>query len=355
MNPEDLSNTNSAPLSPPEPESSQLPQSHPELKQIRTFQGDVAGAIQDNNESLVSIQRAEHVRGALTHTAEEARVPRFEGLKKGALLFLGSVVLLGLGGAGTWYAYNQYQIKTAVPELAQVPNRFISSVEEVKIDAASLGREQLIAKVSEAAGSELKASQVRHIQLLATATSTLSSREFFKVLEGDEPARLVRALDPLFMIGAMGVEPVPAPEPFKAGDTSTSSASSPQASPNEVVTSTASTTPDTGFQPVGQSVFLIFKLSSFDNAFAGTLEWEESMASDLGPFFSTFPFLPTLASDSSFKDETRYNKDLRVLRNSEGQIILLYTFFNNEKLIITDSEETMRILLSRLENELLSQ
>jgi len=42
------------------------------------------------------------------------------------------------------------------------------------------------------------------------------------------------------------------------------------------------------------------------------------------------------------------NKDVRILKNSTGEVVLLYTFPNTNTLIITGNIETLKVVLDRL-------
>ena len=272
------------------------PEEENPLKQIRTFQGDVAEALRTQEESLVSIQRAEHIkRGDVKPPSDN------KARNQSALLILGSLVLFALGGAGAWYAYNEFLVKTNTPTATAPATRFITSNTEVSISvSASSSRDTLISAVS-SASSNVVGGQLSHIQI------PLTSSELFQTLISQAPSSLVRAFDPLFMFGALG-----------------------------------------------ESRFLIIKLSSFENAFAGMLLWEKNLAQDIGPLFSTAPLLRNLPPEPKFSDLTDRNKDIRVLK-LEGQEIILYSFFDNEMLVITDSLETLRTLIDRLNREKLSR
>src|SRR4051812_33033052 len=90
------------------------------LKQIRTFQGDIAEALHTKQASVISLKQAEDDRNKardilapalkaerLEATAAQAKqqVLNHEAAKGWArtlLLILGTLVLLGFGGAGVW-------------------------------------------------------------------------------------------------------------------------------------------------------------------------------------------------------------------------------------------------------------
>ena len=278
-----------------EPEKSPSP-----LKQIRTFQGDVAEALKRQEESLVSIQQAELARRQAGGRVMEQASSATNATKRKLLLLAGTIGLLALGAGGVWYTYFQYLEQTAVPIVTTPENRFFSVDTEENLSVASTTRLDFINIVSTAQSSVVPG-ETKHFEL------NLATAEFFKILETRAPGSLVRAFEPEFMFGSYG-----------------------------------------------QSNFLVLKLSSFENAFAGMLNWEENLASDIGPLFSTAQLLRESTTTPVFIDVTDRNKDSRLLI-ANGQNILLYSFFENNILIITDNIETLRVLVERLTREKLSR
>ena len=100
-----------------------------------------------------------------------------------------------------------------------------------------------------------------------------------------------------------------------------------------------------------RSHFAIFKLKSFENAFAGMLEWESNIQRDIGPIFPTWEYARNLDPNTPFRDVATRNKDARVLATAEGEVALLYSFFDNNILIVTDNLGTLRTLIDRLTRE----
>ena len=93
---------------------------------------------------------------------------------------------------------------------------------------------------------------------------------------------------------------------------------------------------------LGQNPFAILKIKSYENAFAGMLEWERN-------------FLQDTQSPSVFRDVVSRNKDIRVLSNSTSTPVVLYTILDNKWIIITNSLETLQTLIDRLTRQLLVQ
>lgn len=281
------------------------------LKQIRTFQGDVANALQDQKESLFSIRQTEQLKrgsGGMVVEAEAREGKPHEFF----LLLVGSLFLIILGAGGAWFGYKEFVKKTAPPVITAPESRLIAVQEEVNINFASTTRESLITLINENSAG-VGSNTLKHFVLrkgLLSSSPLASTAEFFQKIQSQAPGSLVRAFDPLFMAGTLG-----------------------------------------------ESRFLIIKLSSFENAFPGMLAWEENMARDIGDLFATASDLKSIGSEAVFKDVISRNKDVRVLSGvgTTTTPLLLYSFFDNKILIITDSLETLRVLVDRLTQELLSR
>ncbi|MFZ2484819.1 MAG: hypothetical protein WAX80_03450 [Minisyncoccia bacterium] len=296
------------------------PEENPEnpLKQIRTFQGDVAEALKKQQESLVSIQRREQLRRDSVGPSGVV-IPLSEIAKRRREIFflsVGSIVLLAIGGAGAWYTYNTFVNKSGTPTIDAPLNRFISASSEINLDLTDASRDNLNNVLFEAVGN-VPRGELKHIILrksVLTKSSVIETSELLEKLGSQAPSNLVRAFDPLFMFGAFG----------KSSEINNA------------------------------STFIIIKLASFENAFAGMLLWEKDVAQDLGPLFATSQALEEAPPESIFTDITDRNKDIRALVLN-GQPVLLYSFFDNNMLIITDDIETMRALVERLTREKLSR
>ncbi len=290
------------------------------LKQIRTFEGDVASALQQQRESLVSIQQQEGQLRKSTGGTVRDLAGNDNGKRKEVFLFtLGSICLLLLGGLGSWYGYQEFVRRAGPPLVEVLENRLIAAQSTTELELTELTRGTLFSTLASESNS-LNSSELKHFVLRKASSSpeTLSplatTADFFKLIGSTAPGSLVRAFNPIFMLGSLG-----------------------------------------------QNHFLIIKLDSFENAFAGMLAWEKDMAADIGPLFQTAPLLQNIGPESVFRDMVSRNKDLRVLYapTAPGAATttpaLLYTFFNSEMLIITDSIEAMRTLVDRLTQELLSR
>lgn len=307
---------------PPEDSENNATKPGSELKQIRTFQGDVANALSDQKESVFSIQQSEVARRRTL--GEEPPQEEAQKRKDYLFLLLGSIILIALGSLGGWYGYKDIVRRNTPPVVSIPENRFISVTTEKEIFLDGAGREEFASAFSEALAGNPE-SEIRHVVGKVGAGETeriVTTAELFDIIESRAAGSLIRSFENLTMIGALG-----------------------------------------------ESRFMVIKLTSYENAFAGMLSWEGMMAEDLVPVFGNAERLKAIAPESVFNDVIVRNKDVRVLStdainiqenatttsNIPPETVLLYTFFDNNVLIITEDTATLQTLMERLTRERLSR
>lgn len=102
-----------------------------------------------------------------------------------------------------------------------------------------------------------------------------------------------------------------------------------------------------------QQPFMVFKVQSFDAAFAGILDWEQTMSADLAPLFGDTvlrSYNPTARTVDqltapTFTDRVVENRDIRVLYDDAGVERITYSFPNPQTLIVTTDTATLTSLL----------
>lgn len=193
-------------------------------------------------------------------------------------------------------------------------------------------------------------------------SSRITNADFFKLIESKANDSLIRSFDPEIAIGAHQTEDKLEP-------------------------------------------YIVMKVNSFEESYAGMLDWEEKIISEMRDIFyenlgssqvftsdetniinedrknqeeissdsdillatssdqnvasSSNSVFSTLNSTTSievkptydptnFEDLILLNQDTRAIKNSEGKILFFYSFVNRENLIITTNSQTFDLLLKRL-------
>jgi hypothetical protein len=102
--------------------------------------------------------------------------------------------------------------------------------------------------------------------------------------------------------------------------------------------------------------FIVLTTASFDTAFAGMLGWEEAMSSDLSPLFGTpvsSSYNPEVRTDTQtssayFKDVIASNKNARLLVDENGEDRIVYTFIDQNTIVITTNRESLSDIIPLL-------
>ncbi len=108
----------------------------------------------------------------------------------------------------------------------------------------------------------------------------------------------------------------------------------------------------------GTNPFMVLKTPSRQSAFAGMLQWERDMRRDLDDIFENrssealrvgTTTQSVLNTRGSFKDELIQNRDTRVLVDSVGDTVLLYSFITDDTIVITTDTDTLVEIIKRIE------
>ncbi len=99
--------------------------------------------------------------------------------------------------------------------------------------------------------------------------------------------------------------------------------------------------------------FMVLHTATFDTAFAGMLAWEKTMSADLAPLFGE-PVVETFdpsartatqVREAFFKDTIASNRNVRLLLDEKGDDRIIYTFVDQNTILITTTRESLEELL----------
>ncbi len=283
---------------------------------VRTYQSDVAGALKKEKTSLIQMVLAE--QGKKRDSAEEASPRQPKNL---ALIIISMIlIMLGVSLAGiiAWkYAVKKSEEGAKERANLSVP-AIIFSENQRSVDMTDLSKERIARRVSaEIASVNVRLDFIEQFYFVKDAEvssdSSLSSSgekiktlvgapQFFAALESGMPDSLARALSLDFFFGVHVFN---------------------------------------GNQP-----FIILRTDYFENAFAGMLKWEKTMARDIFPIFGK-QVTPDIVT-RPFEDVVIRNRDFRALRDEGGNILLLYLFHDKNTAVIATAEETINEVVDRL-------
>lgn len=287
----------------------------PLVRPIHTYKEDIASSVK-GGASIVSIAAAENTR----KTAGFEEGSGTETTRNVVIIAI-STLLFIIGAGGSWYAYSVYQAK----------NRVV--VEQQQRDPAQAEKTtELIAKTGSAAFSSQLYSSIQNsttalnsverlVPVQADTVTTadgslrrtpLTTEQFFQRLGATVPDTLIRSLEPSFYLGLNTMR---------------------------------------GNQP-----FLILKTGSFEVALSGMFRWEQTLIRDLQGIFlrpadRVTPPLYGIGTSSTpyrFEDAILQNREIRAVRDLQGNVVLLYTFLDTKTIFITSDEAVLKDVSARL-------
>jgi len=280
------------------------------IRNLRTYQGDVAEAIKKQNASVLTITLAENRKRVKEETAEDTHESSETSKRTWSVVASIILIILGLGTVGGFY-YLQQQTPVIETTPGPAPEDTIIGYNLKKgITTDGADRKELLTVLNnERKNTEVNPNQIQYIYLNkanATGLEGIATRDLFSILQTKIPPATLRSFDTQFMFGF-----------FR----------------DELVRS-----------------FLLVQITSYDNAYDGMLKWESSIVEDIGSLFIVLGDANDFTSGGAtyaFEDETFANKDARVLKNDGGKTILLYSFLDKDTLLITSNENTLKEMINK--------
>lgn len=307
---------------------------------LQTFQGDIASAIQGKGMSVVSIAAAEAQRRGTQSVSQDAQLsnaPAPNTLRNVVFALIGLLFVGGAVGALAYILLSNAPL--AQQQASAAPYITIDSTVKVPVSPTTEGPALMQQLVAAKNAVSISLGLVAQLYIERPATSTgatptyVNAQTLFSLLAPDMPETLVRDIAPVYLLGvhSFGVN-----------------------------------------QP-----FLVLKVDSYEQAYAGMLTWEQTMKKDLSPLFtyvpapkitapkpdplatstaatSSTPDIPTL--QTGFVDAIVINHDARVMKDRYGTIYFMWTFLDRQTLVITTNPDTLREIIARLkQSPILSQ
>ena len=268
------------------------------LPPLRTYQSDVADAIKENNTSVVQIALAEARR-----KERDLKSPELSTKKNVGFLFGGIVlVLLGLSVTG-YFLFRSEPAPVAV--VTEIP--IIIPDAKSTIVFSNPSRTQILstlkAEKNKTAGNVGKVDTIELVRTIGDSKVPIEAPVFLEAIGLSIPEELSRSFENKFVFGFHSLQE--------------------------------------------RQAFLLLKTNSYQNTFAGMLAWEGDILYDLQGIFLNRE-LEATGNKESFKDEILANKDARVVRDTNGNIIFLYSFLDKETLLITTNTLTLKEIDARL-------
>lgn len=355
------------PVSSEPPQKQAPPSSATQNPVIRTYESDVADAIQKKKASVVTMALAESRRSAeaarLTRGAKDSAPAVRYGV--GIFKIILILIFLGAGALGSYYLYLKSPLAPPIekPRASNLVPSIITPDSQTFIDVDGLDEDGLLRAIRKEKAKIIgRGGGMSEIVFVKTETG--ANGEVKKVVgSGDMltqagvliPDIILRSLGDRWMFGYMSVG-------------------------------------DGGNEVNRQMPFIMATNTFFQNAFAGMLRWESDMVDDLAALFEIKPGQatpvttpPTTSAATStatstvasttpvanattsvqltsppisyfsirgkFEDTTIRNKDVRRFKDAYGNTLFLYSFIDKEMMLLTTNEATFMAIIDRIEKQ----
>ena len=266
------------------------------IKSLRTYQGDVQEAISKNKYTSTTILVSEQKR-KLEAPVDEVVVKKYDIRNKSFVVFGIAFIAIGIALVSALYYLKAHEEVV----IEQKTKAIIAYNEEQKINQMNLNREDLVSKIVESKTSwNATVNSVLYLNILDKNLEA-SAENVISTIAPNMPPSLVRSFGDEYMFGIYSFD---TNEPF-----------------------------------------IILTVDDYAIAYSGMLKWELDAGKDLSTLFN----IPAQNSSTTlvFKDETAKNKDMRVLKDSAGAPLVLYSFIDRKTLVITKNENVLSAIVGK--------
>lgn len=274
---------------------------------LHTYAGDMASMVRDNEASVIKIAMAEQRR-----RSSELEKDINTKQKNHALLF-GVFAIILIVGAIFVYKYLNQKGKieaTHVEIITQLPTLIPADIQTMIPADTIAGREDLVRTLSKSR-LEKKNGLIESIFLTLGGKKVLTSTDFLDTVGSSIPSAFKRSLSTDYMIGLYR--------------------------------------PTTGTKT---GTFFIFKSNSYEQAVAGSYDWEKTLLDEFSTIFGIdISGGNKLLLQKSFDDTIIYNTDARVLNGVNNEPLIYSVFLNQELYMVSDNKEIIVEAIKRLRTQ----
>jgi hypothetical protein len=284
---------------------------------IRTYESDIAEAIQNKKASQVSISIAETKK----KQSDQALETKETSIGKNILMIAASLILLVGGSFGGYYLYSISPLAAKPLEVqTQRSASLIPADSQKVIDITGKDSSTIISIIKQAQNST-KIAQNAIIDVVFAENNSIDPKnkgaltriggsEFISKIGMVPPDIFTRSLGEDWMFGL-----------YNDGAT---------------------------LQP-----FMVFTNTFFERAYAGALKWEPSMAEDFSKVFDIKnPNNSSLFTiQGHFEDVTIKNKDARQFKDTSGNSSFIYVFLDSKTVVFAKTIQTLNEIITRIEQQ----
>lgn len=271
---------------------------------LRTYSSDIADMMKREKGSIIKIALAEQKRRDEFKTKHNPTAT-----KNVVVIMLGLILIVGGVMIFVYSVLNRAKPVDVTNFSPDLPS-FIFTENQVHIDMTELNRTELVNSIqTQVANETLVPNTINNLFVsykVGTAQTQVPSTVFLQKLGVNIPDTLFQNLQPNFMLGIYT-------------------------------------------NPGSNELFIIFKVKDFNDTFLAMREWEATMLSEMVRLFKidTSPYGKTIFS-REFVTSTLFNKEARVLKDSQDKVLLSYIFLDPKTVMITTAGVSVEEVIKRL-------
>lgn len=273
---------------------------------VRTYAADIAEIMRREKGSVIKIALAEQER---RYENKEKHDPT--STKNLIVVFIGLIFIIGGILIFVYFLVNRNPGVSVLPPV--ISTSLVYSENQTQIDLSATTRGTLFTAIhSNLTGDFAENGTITNL-LITTPTSVgrnpATTQSVFDKLGVKPPESILKLINPNFMLGV-----------YKKNDTG--------------------------------NMFLILKVSDFNQSFAAMKEWEVSFANDFVRLFriDAKSFKGDIFTQEFVSDVT-FNKQARNLYDEDGKLVISYIYIDSNTIIITTNTELVDEVVKRINSQ----
>jgi hypothetical protein len=272
---------------------------------VRTYATDIAEMMRKEKGSIIKIALAEQTR---REKFQKKKDPT--STKNVIVVMLGFILIVGGIMVFIYAIINQNKPVSVVNTNNGILPSLFFTENQVQIDMSNLNKSELFNAIQlQVENKTLVLKTINNLFISYNTTSgqtQVPSTVFVQKLNLNVPDNLFQNLYSQFMLGIYAKEPK-------------------------------------------NNLFVVFKIKDFNDSFIAMRDWEGTMLSDLVRLFR----IDTSSAgknifNKNFETVTLGNKEARVIKDSEGNVMLAYIFLNSKTIMITSDTDSVEEVVKRL-------
>ncbi|MDQ5952803.1 MAG: hypothetical protein QG551_31 [Patescibacteria group bacterium] len=273
---------------------------------VRTYAADIAEIMRREKGSVIKIALAEQER---RHENTEKHDPT--STKNLIVVFIGLIFIIGGILIFVYFLVNRNTGVSIAPPVTSAS--LVYSENQTQIDLSATTRGTLFTAIHSNLTGEFAENGTITNLLITTPTSVgrnpATIQSVFTKLGIKPPESILNLISPNFMLGVYEKDEV-------------------------------------------GNMFLIFRVSDFNQSFAAMKEWEVSFANDFVRLFriDAKSFNGDIFTEE-FKSDVIYNKQARNLFDKDGRLVISYIYIDSNTIIITTNTELVDEVIKRINSQ----